>query len=265
MSSMPSLFISHGGPNVVIDEFEAHFFLKDLQSYIPKPSAIVINSAHFEASGPGVVHDPSPEMIYDFGGFDDALRQMVYPAPGHPQLAELVSTLLQDAGHNPVANPKRGYDHGVWNPLILSFPQADIPVVQVSVDPQSDAAWHMSVGRALAPLRAQDVLVLGSGHITHNLKEIFTVMRGGEPDATMPSKVEAFTDWFHTQITNGNVEAAQNWLAEAPFPRDNHPTDEHFFPLFTAWGAAGKGATGERIHASTQMSGALAWDAYRFT
>lgn len=265
MTVMPSLFISHGGPNVVLDEFEAHVFLKDLQAYVPKPSAIVINSAHFEAAGPAVVHGPNPEMIYDFGGFDDALRQMVYAAPGHPQLAEQVTQLLKMQGHSPVVVEQRGYDHGAWNPLILAFPEAEIPVVQVSIDPHADATWHVSVGEALAPLRNENVLVIGSGHITHNLKEIFTVMRGGQPDETFAAKVGAFTDWFHEKITTGDVSMAQNWLTEAPFARDNHPTDEHFFPLFTAWGAAGRGATGKRIHASTQMGGAMAWDAYRFS
>jgi 4,5-DOPA dioxygenase extradiol len=265
MSTMPTLFVSHGGPNVVLDEFEAHFFLKGLQSFIPRPSAIVINSAHFEAQGPGVVHDPNPEMIYDFGGFDDALHQMVYAAPGHPQLAETVTGLLKEAGHTPKPVAHRGFDHGVWNPLILAFPQADIPVVQVSVDPQSDAAWHVSVGEALAPLRHENVLVLGSGHITHNLKEIFKVMRGGEPDETLPGKVAAFTEWFHDKITIGDVATAENWLTQAPFPRDNHPTDEHLLPIFTAFGAAGEGAKGERIHDSTQLNGAFAWDAYRFS
>ncbi|MFK7793407.1 MAG: class III extradiol ring-cleavage dioxygenase [Devosiaceae bacterium] len=264
MSLMPTLFISHGGPNVVLDEFEAHFFLKDLQSYVPKPSAIVINSAHFEAQGPAVVHDANPGMMYDFGGFADELRQMVYAAPGHPELAETVTHLLRDADLSPQSVAQRGYDHGAWNPLILAFPEADIPVVQVSVDPAADAAWHLKLGNVLAPLRNEDVLVIGSGHITHNLKEVIGVMRGAKPDADLPAKVSAFTDWFHDKITAGDQNTAQNWLAEAPFARDNHPTDEHFFPIFTAWGAAGQGATGERIHQSTQMNGAFAWDAYRF-
>lgn len=264
MTDFPTVFVSHGAPSIVIDEIEAHYFLKDLQSFIPKPSAIIINSAHHEAAGPAVVRDPNPGMIYDFGGFPDALRQMVYAAPGDTALADRVTALLQGAGLSANTVEERGYDHGAWNPLMLAFPQADIPVVQVSIDPNADAAWHVKLGKALSPLRADDVLVLGSGHITHNLKEIFNVMRGGEANPELPAKVAAFTDWFHTKITAGDMATAQNWLIEAPFARDNHPTDEHFFPIFTAWGAAGEGAKGERIHASTQMRGVFAWDAYRF-
>lgn len=265
MTTLPTLFVSHGAPSIVIDDIEAHHFLKDLQSYISKPSAIIINSAHHEAAGPAVVRDPNPGMIYDFGGFPDELRQMVYAAPGDTVLANRVTALLQGAGLSPHTVEERGYDHGAWNPLMLAFPQADIPVVQVSIDPNSDAAWHMKLGNALSPLRADNVLVLGSGHITHNLKEFFNVMRGTEPNPELPAMVSAFTDWFHAKIKAGDTAAAQNWLVEAPFARDNHPTDEHFFPIFTAWGAAGEGATGERIHASTQMGGAFVWDAYRFS
>lgn len=264
MSKMPTLFVSHGAPSIVIDDNEAHRFLKSLQSYVAKPSAIIICSAHHEAPGPAVVRDPNPGMIYDFGGFADELREMVYPAPGDTLLAGRAIELLKANGLAPNSVAQRGYDHGAWNPLMLAFPQADIPVVQLSIDPQANAAWHMQVGRALSPLREQDVLILGSGHITHNLKELFSIMRGKDANPNLPAKVVAFTDWFQEKITAGDVEAAKNWLTRAPFARDNHPTDEHFFPIFTAWGAAGEGATGERIHASTQMNGVLAWDAYRF-
>ncbi len=264
MSTLPTLFISHGGPDVVIDDGPATHFLKDLSSYIPKPSAIVINSAHHEAAGPAVVRDAAPEMIYDFGGFPQELYEIEYPAPGQPALADRVLNLLSGAGLAAKGVEKRGYDHGAWNPLVLAYPEADIPVVQVSVDPNADAAWHANVGRALAPLRDENVLVIGSGHITHNLREVFSVYRGGSPSPDLPGKVTAFTDWFHDRIAAGDLATAENWLAEAPFARDNHPTDEHFFPIFTAWGAAGEGARGERIHDSVNMKGVMAWDAYKF-
>lgn len=264
MIRLPTLFVSHGGPNVVIDDFPAHHFLKDVQSFVPKPSAIVINSAHFEAPGPAVVRDPQPDMMYDFGGFPEALYQMTYPAPGDTQLADRVVSLLQEAGLSPAAVEKRGYDHGAWNPLILGFPEADIPVVQVSTDPDASAGWHIAMGRALEPLRGQGVLIIGSGHITHNLRIAFSMMRGGPAVPGFSDKVTAFTDWFHTQLTTGDESALANWKAEAPFAPDNHPTDEHLLPIFTAYGAAGAGAKGERIHNSRQYEGALAWDAYRF-
>ncbi|MEM6382535.1 MAG: class III extradiol ring-cleavage dioxygenase [Pseudomonadota bacterium] len=264
MTTMPTLFVSHGAPSIVIEDNEAHHFLKSLAGYIPKPSAIIINSAHHETAGVSVVRDPNPGMIYDFSGFDDVLRQMVYAAPGHPQLADRVLGTLDDAGFAPRAVQERGYDHGAWNPLMLAFPEADIPVVQLSIDPNADAAWHMKLGRALTPLRADGVLIVGSGHITHNLKALFSIMRGGDADPALPGKVIAFTDWMHDALQSGDEPSLAAWLEKAPHARANHPTDEHLFPIFTAFGAAGEGARGERIHQSVEMDGVFAWDAYRF-
>lgn len=265
MTAFPTLFVSHGGPNIVMDDIKAHRFLKDLQSFVRKPSAIVINSAHFEAPGPSVVRDPNPGMIYDFGGFPEELYAMVYPAPGDAALADQVLKLLSDADLAPNAVEERGYDHGAWNPLILGFPDADIPVVQLSVDPQADAAWHIKMGRALAPLGSEGVLVMGSGHITHNLRVALSQMRGGPAVPGFSDKVTAFTDWFHGTLSAGDEQALAAWADQAPFVADNHPTAEHLMPIFTAYGAAGAGATGERIHDSTQYNGVFAWDAYRFS
>lgn len=264
MAKMPTLFVSHGGPNVVTDPSDARTFLTQLSTHVPRPSAIVINSAHFEAPGPAVVRDPTPGMIYDFSGFAPELHEMIYPAPGNPALADTVLDLLAAAGHKPAPLEQRGYDHGTWNPLILAFPDADIPVVQVSTDPGRDAAWHHSVGAALEPLRDEGVLIIGSGHITHNLREVIGIMRGQPGTPEFPDYVAAFTDWFHGVLSKGRTDDLRNWRANAPFVSENHPTDEHLLPIFTAYGAAGEGAKGERIHASTQMEGAFAWDAYRF-
>lgn len=265
MSKMPTLFVSHGGPNVVTDPSQARTFLQQLSTYVPKPSAILIHSAHFEAPGPTVVRDPAPGMIYDFKGFAPELHEMVYPAPGQPELADKVHGLLANAGHEPALLEQRGYDHGAWNPLILAFPGADIPVVQLSTDPDKDAEWHHAVGAALQPLRDEGVLIIGSGHITHNLREVIGIMRGQLATPGFPDQVSAFTAWFHEALSEGNTEDVLNWRSQAPFSQENHPTDEHLLPIFTAYGAAGEGARGERIHASTQMDGAFAWDAYKFT
>lgn len=265
MSKMPTLFVSHGGPNVVTDPSEARTFLQNLSDYVPRPDAIIINSAHFEAPGPTVVHDPEPGMIYDFSGFATELYDMVYSAPGQPALAEKVHGLLTDAGYEATALDERGFDHGAWNPLILAFPDADIPVVQVSTDPDKNAAWHHAVGRVLEPLRDENVLIIGSGHITHNLREVIGMMRGQPGTPGFAEHVTAFTDWFHDTLTRGQVEELLDWRTQAPFSHENHPTDEHLLPIFTAHGAAGQQAQAERIHASRQMDGAFAWDAYRFT
>ncbi|MAS06412.1 MAG: dioxygenase [Ahrensia sp.] len=264
MTTMPSIFVSHGGPNVVIEPSEARDFLKSLGSLLPKPKAIVMVSAHFETEGPVVVTDPHPAMIYDFGGFQQELYEMVYAAPGEPELAMRIAHMLADAGLDPRVAPERGYDHGAWNTMILAWPDADIPVVQVSIDPNRDAAYHYALGKALAPLREEGILLIGSGHITHNLRAIFASMRYGKnPDPELPHRIEAFTDWFAEQFEKGDREAILDWRERAPFIADNHPTDEHLLPLFFAYGAAGDAPKPERAHHSRQY-GFFAWDSWFF-
>ena len=264
MTAMPSVFVSHGGPNVVIEDTEARDYLSSLASLLPQPKAIVVMSAHFETDGPMVVSDPKPGMIYDFGGFQKELYEMVYPAPGDPELAGRVAGLLGGAGLSPRIMPERGYDHGTWNPLILAYPDADIPVVQVSVDPNRDAAYHYAVGAALAQLREEGVLLLGSGHITHNLRAIFGIIRGGEAvDPELAGRVNAFTEWFAEQFAKGDREAVLDWYNRAPYVADNHPTDEHLMPLFFAYGAGGADTRPVRRHNSLQF-GVFAWDSWFF-
>ncbi len=264
MAEMPSLFISHGGPNIVVEPSQARDYLETLAQRLPRPKAIVVMSAHFETHGVAVVTDPHPGMIYDFGGFAPELYEMVYPAPGDPALAERVFALLDAAGLEPAKVSRRGYDHGTWTPLRLAFPDADIPVVQVSVDPARDAAWHYSVGAALSPLRDEGVLLIGSGHITHNLRAVFSVMRGGAAaNPAVADQVDAFTGWFADRLAAGDRDAILDWRRRAPFPLENHPTDEHLMPLFFALGAGGSQAKAERAHASKQM-GFFAFDSYLF-
>lgn len=265
MVAQPSLFISHGGPNIVTDETLARTHLAGLASTLPeKPSAIVIASAHFEANGPSVVADAKPGMIYDFGGFAPELYQIDYPAPGDPALAVRIKDMLDDAGLGATMVVERGYDHGTWTTMLLAFPKADIPIVQVSIDPHRDAAYHFQLGAALAPLGQRNILVIGSGHITHNLRAVFSVMRGGaEPDGALENKVLAFTGWVADTLSAGDTETLLAWREMSPYPRENHPTDEHFMPLFFAAGAAGDGAVASRIHASRQF-GFFAFDCYRF-
>ena len=262
---MPTLFISHGGPNIITDPSEARDYLESLSTRFEKPKAIVIASAHFEVDDvAAVVADPAPGMIYDFGGFAPELYQMVYPAPGEPELAERVATMLAQAGIKAGIAQKRGYDHGTWTPLKLAFPDADIPIVQVSIDPGQDAHYHYALGKALSPLREEGVLVIGSGHITHNLRAVFGVMRGGaKPDPAMVEAVSSFTDWFADTFEKGDREAILDWKDVAPHAKENHPTDEHLMPIFFAYGAAGEGAEAERVHASRQF-GFFAFDSWMF-
>ena len=260
---LPTLFLSHGSPTIALDASPARQFLVEYGRTLPRPKAIVVASAHFETDAPVVVTDPAPGMIYDFGGFDQKLYQMVYPAPGEPDLAMDVANRLHAAGLGPMIAPERGYDHGTWIPLLLMYPEADIPVVQLSIQPHRDPAHHLAVGRALAGLAAEDVLVVGSGTMTHNLGAVFDRRRGGLRPLETPIEAwaEGFADWFAARTAENDVEALVDYRERAPDAVRNHPHDDHLLPFYVPLGAAGEGARPERIHASGQY-GALMMDAY---
>jgi 4,5-DOPA dioxygenase extradiol len=256
------LFVSHGSPETALNETAAHNFLKSFAADSPRPRAVLTVSAHFETDRPALVSDPAPGMIYDFGGFDPRLRDIVYAAPGAPDVATAAHKLLADAGLGSELVDRRGYDHGVWVPLVLIYPDAAIPVAQLSVQPGRDAAWHYNVGRALAPLADDGVLVLGSGSLTHNLHELFTSGRMTSGDTASVPWVEAFSRWIAEKLADGDIAALLDYRRQAPFAVENHPTDEHLMPLHVALGAAGGNAAGIRVHESIEF-GLLAMDAYR--
>jgi 4,5-DOPA dioxygenase extradiol len=259
--TFPTLFLSHGSPTLAIEASEARDFLKGYGKTLGKPRAIVIASAHFGTGRPTVCGDARPQMIYDFRGFPDELYHIVYPAPGDPVIAIKVAGLLQAAGFAPAMVKDRGYDHGTWVPLSLLYPDADVPVVQISVQPQLGAQHHLNVGRALASLKQEDILVIGSGSASHNLQEFF---RGGyDADAPTPEWVSAFDEWVHDKAEAGAIDDLVHYRDRAPHARENHPSEEHFIPLHVALGAAGEGAKGSRVHSSHQ-SGVLTMDAYAF-
>src|SRR5262245_50335362 len=272
----PTLFISHGSPMIAIEPSPARDFLIDYGKKLKKPRAIVIASAHFETSRPAVVGDARPGMIYDFGGFPDALYRIVYPAPGDPVVAVKVAGLLADAGVAPAMAAHRGYDHGTWVPLSLLFPDADVPVVQLALQPQLGAEHHVKLGRALTSLKDEDILVIGSGNATHNLRAFFVTRMRGEDDFStvagatatddgrqVPDWVLQFDDWVRDKVQAGNVDDLVHYRDRAPFARENHPSEEHFLPLHVAVGAAGDGTKGELLH-SSYANGVLSMDAYVF-
>jgi 4,5-DOPA dioxygenase extradiol len=255
----PTLFISHGSPMIAITPSPARDFLERYGKEHGKPRAIVIVSAHFGTARPVVVGDAHPGMIYDFGGFPDALFKIVYPAPGDPAVAAKVAELLEKAGLAPALVGKRGFDHGTWVPLSLMFPKADVPVVQLSLQPKFGAAHHVALGRALAPLRDENIMIVGSGTASHNLAEYYHHGRGnGAP----PEWVVQFDGWVRDKVQTGDTEDLIHYRERAPFAERNHPTEEHFLPLHVALGAAGEGARGELVHAS--YDGILSMDAYVF-
>jgi 4,5-DOPA dioxygenase extradiol len=198
-----------------------------------------------------------PETIHDFSG-PPILFEKHYPAPGDPDLAQEALELLTHAGIDTDTDPSRGFDHGVWVPLILMYPEADIPVVQLSVQTELDPQHHLKVGRALQPLRERGVLILGSGGATHNLPEIHQY----KVEASPPEYAVDFDTWLEEAITHGREDALINFRGEGPFASRNHPYPaEHFLPLFVPFGAAGPEARGRLLHKAF-MYGVLSMAAY---
>jgi len=254
--TQPSLFVSHGSPMIVLNPSPARDFLEHWAQGRENPRAIIVASAHYEAPGPSLSSAPAPKTIHDFGGFPDALFQMQYPAPGAPEIAARARPLLTQAGFAPRLDPARGIDHGVWTPLKLMYPAADVPVVDLSVDPGQSAAWHYKVGQALKPLRDDGVMIIGSGSATHNLSEYF---RPHGP--ATPAWVTGFEDWLFHAIAEGRTDDLLNYRTRAPDAARNHPSEEHILPLFVALGAGDAGA-GQRLHQSYDR--VLAMDCYAF-
>lgn len=262
--SLPTLFLSHGSPMLALTDTPAHRFLQSLAATLPRPRAIVVVSAHFETDEPVVVSDLHPEMIYDFRGFPPALSEIVYGAPGDAATAAEVHDLLRAAGMPVTVAPKRGFDHGAWVPLSLAWPDAKVPIVQLSIQPHHDAAYHFALGRALEALRAENILVIGTGSATHNLGLFFRNPNGRPTvDAPPVDWAVTFADWIADRAAAGDAESLVDYRVRAPFAEMAHPEDDHFLPFFVALGAAGKGAKGTRIHNSYEY-GALAMDMYRF-
>jgi 4,5-DOPA dioxygenase extradiol len=217
----------------------------------------VVVSAHWESRELRVGSAAQPRTWHDFGGFPTELYQVQYPAPGNPTLAAEIIQLLAAANLPAQLDAERPLDHGTWVPLSLMYPQADIPVVQVSLPSQQGPALQRQVGQALASLRAQDVLLIGSGSITHNLGEVD--WQAG-PEVIEPW-AQAFRDWIVAQLESQNTAALQDYRRQAPFAVRNHPSDEHLLPLFFAEGAGGQ----LRVEHSGFTLGALGMDIYSFS
>ncbi|MEO8407630.1 MAG: class III extradiol ring-cleavage dioxygenase [Oxalobacteraceae bacterium] len=261
MTSLPALFISHGAPTLAIENSPAHRFLLELGKILPRPKAILVASAHWESiGGPTVGLAAHPETLHDFGGFPSELYQIQYPAKGAPDMANKAAALLEQAGIAVKRSATRGLDHGAWVPLHLMYPDADIPVAQISVVRGASAAAHEKIGQALGALREEGVLIVGSGSLTHNLYEF----RGGSIDAEVPLWVSDFDTWMKTRLENNQRESLLNYRVQAPHAVRNHPTEEHLLPLFVAMGAAGDAPKSERLHASYEY-GVLAMDMYAFS
>ena len=244
-AKFPAIFISHGMPLMALAESPTHFFLKELGKKLGRPEAIVCISAHWETVIPMLSGPANPETIHDFHGFPRPLYEIRYPSPGAPDLAQKIDDLFSESKIESRIDPERGLDHGAWVPLYLMYPQADIPVVQLSVQGDASPESHFRLGEILSPLRDQGVLIMGSGGATHNLEIIHGRKMDEDPE---PFAVE-FDTWLEKQIAGGNTDAILDWKKSAPEPEKNHPyPSEHFLPIFAPLGAAGRGAKGKLLH-----------------
>lgn len=254
----PSLFLSHGSPLLAVQDSPTGRFLDRLGGLLPRPRAVLVASAHFVHARPTVTATPAPETIHDFGGFPPPLYGIRYGAAGAPALAADVAERLAAAGFDARIDSHHGLDHGIWVPLRRMYPQADIPVLALSVNPAQTAEWHYRLGRVLAPLRDDGVLVIGSGGFSHNLR----ALDWQHGDAPAFPWVEAFADALRGKLLAGDVAGALDWTA-LPEAQRNHPTTEHLYPLYVALGAGGEGARGRLLHRDVEMGG-LALDAFAF-
>ena len=257
--TLPSFFLSHGAPTLPLTDTPARAFLQQLGNDLPRPTAILVISAHWETERPTVNAVAWNDTIHDFYGFPRALYDLRYSAPGAPELAETIATSLVEAGFACDIDRKRGLDHGAWVPLSLVYPAADIPVLQLSVQPHLGPEHQLKIGRALARLRTQGVLIIGSGSFTHDLSEF----RGHAANDPAPVWVNDFADWFDAALTANRTVDFLNYRKLAPHAAKNHPSEEHLLPLYAALGAAGDHAHAKRLHASATY-GVLRMDVYAF-
>ncbi|MGH8292783.1 MAG: DODA-type extradiol aromatic ring-opening family dioxygenase [Gammaproteobacteria bacterium] len=252
MATLPTLFVSHGSPMLALDESQpAHGFLRKLGPTLPRPEAMLVISAHWDTATPRITGAMHLDTIHDFYGFPEPLYELRYPAPGNHALAKDIARQLgSPAGVDLV----RGLDHGAWVPLLLMYPQHDIPVLQLSLQTPLGPAHHLKIGEALKPLRERGVLIIGSGGATHNLREYF------HPGGDNHKAYEEFTAWLHDALMRGDREALLDYRQRAPHAARCHPTEEHFLPLFVVLGTGGTKA--QRLHHSFDRT--LAMDAYIF-
>lgn len=267
MAALPTLFVSHGSPMHALHPGRAGAAWAALGERIGKPRAVLVASAHWESEWPMLTTATRPETIHDFGGFPDELYRLHYPAPGAPEVARRAIELLKAAGVSASANGCRGLDHGAWVPLRHMYRAADVPVVQLSLQSQLPAAHSLRVGRLLAPLAHEGVLVIGSGHITHNLREWIDFARRHRMqvrDTPTAAYVDEFRAWVDAALHDTDDMRIARWSDEAPHALRAHPSVEHFLPLPLAFGAAGARPQIERLDLGVD-SGVLAMDAYVFT
>jgi aromatic ring-opening dioxygenase catalytic subunit (LigB family) len=248
MSRLPTLFIPHGGGPCFFMNWDPPDTWHRMAEYLRRvpddvrvrPRALVVISGHWEEKVVTIQNNPAPPLLYDYYGFPESTYQITFPAPGSPEIAARISELLKSAGIECAYDNMRGFDHGVFIPLKVAFPKADVPIVQVSLLASMDPAEHIRLGQALAPLRDEGVLIMGSGMSYHNMQTFRSHMHGGSGLASDVGS-QRFDDWLEQILTrtkpNERVAELTRW-DKAPAARDAHPREEHLLPLHVAVGAA---------------------------
>ena len=261
MTPQPTLFLSHGSPILAFEEHHpVHRFLREAAALWPRPRALLVVSAHWEEPTAALTGAAQPDTIHDYGpGFP--YREMYvcrYPAHGAVETAARARDLLAKAGIGAALDAEHGFDHGCWAPLRLLYPEADIPVAQLSLAARESPAHHYRIGRALAPLRDEGVLLIGSGTMTHNQRDID---RSGRRPT--PEWARAFATWMEERLLARQDDDALDYRRRAPHAAYSHPTEEHLMPLFVPLGAATPGAAPAEIHRCFTFS-TQAMDSYLF-
>ena len=259
MGNLPALFVSHGAPTLALAPGATGARLRSLAAALPRPREILVISAHWDTAVPLVGAAAAQKLIYDFSGFPDELYRIRYSAPGAPQLANRVIALLDEAGIAAESDAGRGLDHGAWVPLLFMYPDATVPVTQLSLQSRLGPAYHYRLGQALGALRGEGVLIVGSGSFTHNLYEAGR----HAVDAAPESYVGEFREWMRAELNAGRLENLFDYRRRAPHGARAHPTEEHLLPLFVAMGAAGAQPRVQHVHDATTY-GILAMDIFAF-
>jgi 4,5-DOPA dioxygenase extradiol len=257
--ALPGLFLSHGSPMHALEAGAAGDAWAALGRRLGRPRAILMVSAHWETARPTLGGAAQPETIHDFRGFPPPLYEIRYPAPGAPDVAARALALLREQRIDAEIDETRGLDHGAWSPLLYAWPQADVPVVPLSLQTLRGPRHHVRLGKALAPLAREGVLIVGSGHLTHNLGEMRSV-RDTSVGAAAPYVTE-FQEWVRECIESRDLDRLQGYRRLSGGGARAHPTEEHFLPLFVALGAAGNAYRAERLLAHVE-GGVMAMDAY---
>lgn len=258
--TLPTLFVPHGAPTFALRPGAAGAALVALAQQLDRPKAILVVSPHWETREPTVGSASDLETIYDFAGFPRELYTLTYPAHGDVTLSQHVATCLQAAGYPVRIDTHRGLDHGAWVPLRMMYPSADIPVIPLSIKPHAGAAYHYALGQALAPLAAEGFLIIGTGSITHNLRDYMVCVHNNLPT---PDYVPRFANWIDDQLKSSNVEALIDYRTQSSDAAQAHPTEDHFMPFFVALGASGTHVKARRFYEGVDDL-VIAMDGYQF-